>query len=65
MKTYQRIEQRNGYQQITEVTEGGTYTARAQWPDGIITSCYKTTVQEMGWQSVKDFLRSRPHFKAI
>lgn len=60
---YRRIENAGAYRRITEVLPDGTYTQKSVWPDGVITDSVKTTVQKMGWPSVKEFLKARPHFK--
>ncbi len=62
---YRRIEPGPGYQKITVVTEDGTYTQHTQWTGGIATGFYKSTLQEMGWESVKQFLKSRPGFEKV
>lgn len=63
MKIYTRTENRKDYNIITTVTEDGQYSQKALWSDGIITSEYKTTVQEMGWASVSAFLAERKGFE--
>lgn len=59
---YRRTEAAGAFRRVTEVLSDGTYTQRAIWPDGVITSVYKTTVQAMGWPSVQAFIKARPHF---
>lgn len=62
MKTWVRTELKKGYQNITTVTEDGDYIQVAVWPDGTITSTHKSTLQAMGWRSVREFLRERKGF---
>lgn len=65
MKIYERTEQMRGYENITTVTESGEFHLKSVWSDGVITSEYKTTVQEMGWASVAAFLAARKGFKEV
>ena len=62
MVIYRRTERAAGFTRVTEVTESGAYEQRAVWPDGMVTSHYTGTIQEMGWPSVKQFIKSRPGF---
>ena len=62
---YQRKEDRNGYEIVTTVDDAGTYEQNAIWKDGVITSRYKTTLQKMGWNSTKEFLRDKKGFKKV
>lgn len=62
---YIRIENCGGYQNITTVDAQGNYLQRAVWPDGIETSRNSTTIYKMGWTSLSEFLKHRPHFKAV
>ncbi len=62
---YQRIENRNGYQNITIVDDSGNYEQFNKWGDGKTTHHFKTTLQKMGWGSVKEFLREKNRFKKV
>lgn len=62
---YQRIEPRNGYDVITTVDDSGNYEQVAKWLDGTITSRYTMNLLQIGWGSVKEFLKERRGFVAI
>lgn len=62
---YQRTEHRNGYDVITTVDNNGNYEQVTKWSDGTIASRYKMNLLQIGWGSVKEFLRERKGFVAI
>lgn len=62
MKVYKRTTEHGDYNTITIVQEDGTYTSVNVWNDGFKNMSYKTTVQEMGWKSVKEFLSHKKNF---
>ena len=62
---YQRITYHDGYETITTVTDSGVYEYISKWKDGVITSHYKTTLQNMGWRSLKEFLQYKKGFKKV
>ena len=62
-KTYTRIENWGEFLKITDVNSEGSYYQRAVWPDGVVTGEYRTTLQDMGWASLHDFLAHRKGFK--
>lgn len=49
----------NGYDNIVEVTEDGTYKSVNRWDDGTIQPVYTDTLERMGWNSLKEFLAAR------
>lgn len=59
---YIRTEQCGNYKRITTVTDACRYEQIAIWPDGLITSSFSDTIQNMGWPSVREFLKARPGF---
>lgn len=61
-KSYTRIETHADYTRITDVDSEGRYYQRCVWPDGIVTSEYRTTLQSMGWLSLNEFLKHRKGF---
>lgn len=62
---YQRVEHRTGYDVITTVDNNGNWEQVAKWADGTITSHCKMNVLQIGWGSVKEFLRERKGFVAV
>jgi len=62
---YQRIEQRDGYQLVTSVTDKGTYLQFSLAPDGTAYNIYTDEITRMGWASVAEFLRLRPGFVKV
>ena len=48
----------------TVVKEDGTYE---QWEEykGDISLIYASTVFDMGWSSVREFIRTRPNFESV
>ena len=62
MTKYVRIIDHGAYKDITTVDDTGVYTLISQWPDGVITSFYKTTIQAMGHVSTEEFLAKRTGF---
>lgn len=65
MKTYERIAHEGYYKTITRVSEDGTYTYVHVWDDGFKLPPYKTTIQDMGWNSLKDFLSKKKDFVLV
>lgn len=65
MKIYKRIEQRDGYKNITSVTEKGAYLQYNLWPNGVQTGTHTDEIHRMGWASTADFLRHRPGFVEV
>ena len=59
---FQRIERRGSYDVITTVDINGNYEQIAKWADGTITSHSKMNIFQIGWASLKDFLRERKGF---
>ena len=59
---FQRIERRGNYDVITTVDINGNYEQIAKWADGTITSHSKMNIFQIGWASLKDFLRERKGF---
>ena len=62
---YQRIEQRDGYQLITSVSDKGNYLQYFAWPDGTTTNELADNIFRMGWASLTEFLRLRPGFEEV
>ena len=62
---YQRIENFTAYKIITTVDDDGNYAQFTLWDDGTIYGFYKSTLQEMGWKSVRAFLRERRNFNKV
>lgn len=60
---YTKTEQRNGYQLITTVDDKGNYSIYIKWENSPPELQVKTTIFEMGWRSVAEFLRVRRGFK--
>ena len=65
MKSYVRVEDMKGYQNITTVMEDGEYHQYSVWPDGVVTSATKSTVQAMGWRSTREFLSEKKGFSLV
>ena len=65
MATYKRTENWAGgaYQLVTTIDDSGTYKQTVEWPDGVTVEKTETTVTDMGWTSVKDFLEHRRGFE--
>lgn len=59
---FQRIEHRGSYDIITTVDINGNYEQFAKWADGTITSHSKMNIFQIGWASLKEFLRERKGF---
>lgn len=59
---YVRKTRQPGYTDITTVDEFGNYELKSVWPDGVVTSHVKTTIQKMGWANVTQFLRNKRGF---
>lgn len=62
---YRGIERCAGHKRITEVTDDGKYTIRKQFPGGPPEFFYRSTITELGWESLKQFLKARPAFKKV
>ena len=61
---YTRKENCGAYDRITTVTDSGEYEQIVVWPDGIVTSHYKTALKEMGWSGTAEFLNHKKGFTA-
>lgn len=59
---YTRTIQGTGWDNITTVDDQGNYEQVNRCPEGTTLSYYKTTLQEMGWNSTREFLRERKGF---
>lgn len=63
---YKRTEHRSGYDVITTVDDSGNYESLVKYNDGTARPPVKSTIQAMGWRSVKEFIRERKGFvKAV
>lgn len=62
---YKRTEHRNGYDVITTVDDSGNYESLVKYNDGTIRPPVKSTLQNMGWGSLKEFLRERQGFAKV
>ena len=65
MKTYQRTESCGSYARVTEIKEDGSWHTWAQWPDGMTLNHTYMTIQDMGWENIKEFLANKTGFQEI
>ena len=65
MKTYQRTEPCGAYQRVTTVTSNGSYAVSVCWDDGTAWETVKTTLSDMGWHSLGEFLQHRRGFREV
>ena len=61
--TYKRVMRGSGFDYISVLDEAGNLTTAAVWPDGFSNCRTTINIFDVGWNSLKEFLRERPGFK--
>ncbi len=63
-KVYIRIEDRGEYRNVTTVDSEGSYCQRNVYGenDEHVLNEFRTTLTEMGWKSLAEFLKGRKRF---
>lgn len=65
MKYQREIDYPGRYRNITIIDDEGNYEQFNEWYDGIRMGYYRTTLYEMGWHSVKEFLKEKNNFVKV
>jgi hypothetical protein len=55
----------SGYNNVSILSESGFLTTTAVWPDGFTLHIYSGNIFDMGWHSLKEFLRERKGFEPM
>ena len=65
MKYQREINHSGIYRNITIIDDDGNYEQFNEFGDGTRMGCFRTTLYEMGWGSVKEFLKEKNNFVKV